>query len=311
MIEDPKRRGLGRGLAALLGDNDAEDYASLDRVRASKEVPIEQLQPNRFQPRHRFEDEAMEQLVASVREKGILQPILVRRTPAPNTYEIIAGERRWRAAQKARLHQVPVVIRDLSDAEALELALIENIQRQDLNPIEEAQGYQRLVDEFRYTQEQLAQGIGKSRSHIANTLRLLALPDGVKAMVEAGQLTAGHARALLTAGDPEALARQILDSKLTVRQAEDLAAAAKARARVKRPRKPKDTDTLALERDLSSAIGLKVGIEHRGEQGGDVRISYRTLEQLDELCRRLTRPLEGGRPRLVTDPPTPLKPTDS
>jgi ParB family chromosome partitioning protein len=296
MIDDPaKRKGLGRGLAALLGDDAAEDYAALDRVRGAKEVPIEQLQPNRFQPRHRFDDEALRQLADSIRAKGVLQPILVRRAAAANLYEIIAGERRWRAAQRAQLHQVPVVIKDLSDAEALELALVENIQRQDLNAIEEAQGYRRLIDEFAHTQEELAAALGKSRSHIANTLRLLALPAAVQAMIEDGQLTAGHARALVNASDPEALARQILDSQLTVRQAESLAAEAKPRRKAP-ARRGKDADTLALERDLSGALGLKVDIAWRGEaKGGEVRIGYRSLEQLDDLCKRLLRPTEAAR----------------
>lgn len=296
MIDEPgKRKGLGRGLAALLGDDSAEDYAALDRLRVAKEVPIEQLQPNRLQPRQRFETDAMADLVGSIRQKGILQPILVRRTAAPNTYEIVAGERRWRAAQTAGLHQVPVVIKELSDSESLQIALIENIQRENLNPMEEARGYRRLIDEFEHSQEQLAEAVGKSRSQVANTLRLLTLPKPVQSMLEDGRLTAGHARALITTTDPEALARQIVDSQLTVRQAESLA----SREKRKSPRGTsggtgaaglRDADTLALERDLSAAIGLKVAIKHRGDKGGEITIVYRTLEQLDDVCRRISRP---------------------
>ncbi len=293
-----RRKGLGRGLAALLGDDGSDDYATLDRVRSAKEVPVEQLQPNRFQPRHRFDDEALQSLVNSVREKGILQPILVRRLAAANSYEIIAGERRWRAAQKAQLHQVPIVIKDLNDAEALEVAIIENVQRQDLNAVEEALGYQRLLDEFKYTQEQLASVIGKSRSHIANTLRLLALPKSVRALIEDGSLSAGHGRTLINAENPEALAQQIVTGQMSVRQAEALTGAAKS-GRTKpttpsgsasAPSAGKDADTLALERDLASAIGMKVNVAHRGE-AGELTISYQSLEQLDDLCRRLSRPL--------------------
>jgi ParB family chromosome partitioning protein len=298
MIDDPARRkGLGRGLAALLGEDAAEDYAQLDKLRIAKEVPIEQLQPNRFQPRHRFDNETMSELVASILQKGVLQPIIVRRTKASTTYEIIAGERRWRAAQQAKLHQVPVVIKDLTDSESLEVALIENIQRENLNPIEEAEGFRRLLEEFSYTQEQLASVVGKSRSQVANTLRLLDLPAPVKAMLEEGRLSAGHGRALIGADNAEALARQIADSGLTVRQAEDLSARAKPVRR--RPRAAKAADTLALERDLSAATGMKIAIRHKaegqsGQSGGEVTIYYRTLEQLEDICRRLSRP--AGKP---------------
>jgi ParB family chromosome partitioning protein len=292
MVEEAaKRKGLGRGLAALLGEDEAEDYAALDRLRTAKEVPIEQLQPNRFQPRRRFDDETMEELTRSVREKGVLQPILVRRTQAPNIYEIVAGERRWRAAQKAQLHQVPVTIKELTDAEALEIALIENIQRQDLNALEEAGGYKRLMDEFGHTQEQLAQVVGKSRSYVANMLRLLSLPASVKDMIAAGQLTAGHARALIAAADPVALAKQIVEGGMNVRQTEELAAAGKPRRH--KIAAGKDPNTVALEHDLSTAVGMKVTLNHRGEKGGELKIAYGNLEQLDELCRRLTRHTEA------------------
>ena len=289
MSDEAKTRGLGRGLSALLGDED-DDYATLERLRASKEVPIEFVQPNPNQPRRRFAEEAAASLVESVREHGILQPILVRRLPdQDNRYEIVAGERRWRAAQEAKLHQVPVMIREVKDAALVEVALVENIQREDLTPIEEAEAYRRLVDEFEHTQERLAQVVGKSRSHVANSIRLLALPDAVKALVEDGALTAGHARALLAAPEPEALAREVVAKGLNVRQTERLAAGPAKKKDAPSP--PKDVNTSALEADLTAALGLKVALQDRivrGQpKGGVVRITYETLEQLDEVCRRL------------------------
>ncbi|HEY8353004.1 MAG TPA: ParB/RepB/Spo0J family partition protein, partial [Sphingomonadales bacterium] len=283
--------GLGRGLSALLG-SDAEDYASLDRLRSSKEVPIALLRPNRYQPRQLFREEALDELVESIREKGVLQPILVRRLhDEPDQYEIIAGERRWRAAQKAGLHKVPVVIRDADDAEALEVAIIENIQRADLSPVEEALAYERLMKEFGHTQEQLGQIVGKSRSHVANLLRLLTLPPPVQEMLNDGRLTMGHARALVTAANPLALAQQIVRENLTVREVEDLAreqkpGAAKPGAKRNASSAAKDPDIAALEADLSEAVGYKVVIEDNGKGGGELRIAYKTLDQLDELCRR-------------------------
>lgn len=287
--------GLGRGLSALLG-SEAEDYSALDKLRSTKDVPIELLRPNRYQPRHHFAEDHLEELVDSIREKGILQPILVRRlVDEPDQYEIIAGERRWRAAQRAKLHRVPVVIRDFTDGEALEVAIIENVQRADLSPIEEALGYERLMREFGHTQEQVSQLVGKSRSHVANLLRLLTLPPPVQEMLADGRLTMGHARALIGAEDPMTLARQILDQQLNVRAAEDLVRVAKAVSgktpAVKNQNsraKDKDPDTLALERDLSAATGLKVVINDLGDgAGGQLILDYKTLEQLDELCRRL------------------------
>ena len=291
--EHTKRTGLGRGLAALFGE-ESDDYATLDKVRAGKNVPIEHIHPNKRQPRQIFQAEALESLAASIAANGILQPVLVRRHPErASEFEIVAGERRWRAAQMAKLHEVPVVIRDLSDDQSLELALVENVQRQDLSPIEEAEGYFRLVEEFKHTQEALAKTIGKSRSHIANTLRLLNLPDPVQDMIVEGKLSAGHGRALLSAKDPLVLAQKIAAQGLNVRQTERLVqnerepegdkprapkAAASARA--------KDPDTLALERDLTALLGLKVTIEFEG-QGGSVTIHYQTLEQLDDVLHRL------------------------
>lgn len=298
MREEGKRRSLGRGLSALLGE-ETEDYATLDKVRQTKTVPLEFLKPGRYQPRRHFDEAAMQMLVDSVREKGVLQPLLVRRDPEISTmFEIIAGERRWRAAQLAQLHEVPVVIRELDDREALELALVENIQRQDLTPLEEADGYRRLLDEFGHTQEDLAKAVGKSRSHVANMLRLLALPDPIKRMVEEGSLTAGHARALLTADDPTSLATQVMQQGLNVRQTEQLAQTAKAAtgkgksgggagtASGASAPTDKDPDTVALERDLSALLGLRVSIEFEG-RGGSLTVHYRTLDQLDDVLRRL------------------------
>jgi ParB family chromosome partitioning protein len=292
--EDSKRRELGRGLSALLGE-ESEDYAELDRVRLTKPVPIEFLSPSRFQPRHRFDEGEIQGLVESIRENGILQPILVRRVAgAPERFEIVAGERRWRAAQTAKLHEVPVIIKDLSDGDALEIALVENLQRQDLTPVEEAEGFRRLMEEFTHTQEGLAKAVGRSRSHIANTVRLLALPDSVKDMLENGRLSAGHGRALLGAADPVARAREVVARGLNVRQTEHLVRAEKAPPR-KTARPEKDTDTLALEKEISRLLGLKVSISHR-QRGGTVTIRYKTLEQLDGVLQRLshTPPAEAS-----------------
>jgi ParB family chromosome partitioning protein len=292
MSDDPnKRKGLGRGLSALLGDSTNDDYAPTERARGGRELPIEQLLPNRFQPRHHFDEAALEQLADSIREQGILQPILVRRVAdRSDQYEIIAGERRWRAAQRAQLHQVPVILKEMSDREALEVALIENIQRQDLSPIDEALGYQRLAQEFGHTQEALAQVIGKSRSHIANLLRLLTLPAPVQHLIDTGALSAGHARTLVGRDDAEALATQMVEAEMTVRQSEQLVAERKGNRKAKRPPvlRPKDADTAALERSLSQVLGLVVDIRH-GESGGYLTINYTSLEQLDDLLHRLIR----------------------
>jgi len=286
--ESTKRQGLGRGLSALLGE-DSEDYASLDRARSSKEVPIESLRPNPYQPRRRFDSAELESLVASVREKGILQPILVRRMDGDDgdadQFEIIAGERRWRAAQEAQLHRVPVVIKVLDDTETLEVALVENLQRQDLSPLEEAQGYSRLMEEFGHTQERLAQVIGKSRSHLANMLRLMALPDEVKDMLDDGRLTAGHGRAILAAENQVAVARRIVKQGLSVRETERIAQGSQSKAPRQKP--AKNADTIALEKDISNSLGLPIDIRHKGERGGEVKVAYKSLEQLDEVCRRL------------------------
>jgi ParB family chromosome partitioning protein len=288
--DDPKKRAhLGRGLMALLGDEPSEAPPA-DRTLASRTVPTEQLRPGRFQPRMRFDDEPFRSLVDSVRAKGILQPILVRRDPdAPQMYEIIAGERRWRAAQQAQLHEVPVVVRDLGDRDALELALVENIQRQDLTAIEEAEGYRRLTDEYGHTQEGLAQAVGKSRSHVANMLRLLNLPQTVKDLVQSGALSAGHARALVNAAEPAKLADEVVKKGLNVRQTERLALHGKSR-RGRKPAPPKDADTLAIEREMTNLLGLKVSIAFR-RSGGELVIHYKTLDQLNDVLRRMSQPV--------------------
>ena len=288
MTEEPTRSRLGRGLAALIGDV-GEPAASPDRQNANKTVPTEFLRPNPKNPRRSFDDAELDNLANSVREKGIIQPILVRALPGvADVYEIIAGERRWRAAQRAGLHEVPILIIEATDREALELAIIENVQRADLNPIEESAGYDRLIEEFSYSQADLGKIIGKSRSHIANTLRLLKLPDSVKDRLVSGELTAGHARALLSVADPEAAARRIVEQGLTVRDVERMAQTDQS-ARPKnapRTRPEKDPDTLGLEKILEDLLGMTVAISH-GERGGEIKIKYRTIEQLEAVCRRL------------------------
>ena len=289
MNDDPSRKRLGRGLAALIGEMDKPaQAASATRIGADGRAPIEFVGPNPRNPRRNFAEAELADLAQSIREHGIVQPVVVRSAPG-GRYEIIAGERRWRAAQRAGLTEIPVIIREVDDRVALELAIIENVQRADLNPVEEALGYQQLIDEHNYTQADLGQVIGKSRSHVANTLRLLKLPDSIHEMLTDGSLSAGHARTLVTAEDPAGLARRIVDEGLSVRQAEALAqepSRGEAEAGKRSAPVPKDADTLALEKALSDATGLKVTIAH-GAKGGELKIAYRTLEQLDELCRRL------------------------
>lgn len=290
MNEDPSRRRLGRGLAALIGEIDRPPSAGHESaVREDRRVPIEFISPNPRNPRRNFAEEELADLANSIREHGIVQPVVVRPAPVEGRYEIIAGERRWRAAQRAGLTEVPVIVRDVDDRVALELAIIENVQRSDLNPIEEAIGYQQLMEEHNYTQADLGQVIGKSRSHVANTLRLLKLPQSVRDMIVNGELTAGHARTLVNAQDPEALAKKIIEEGLSVRQAEALAASPDALEEKPRVRREKDADTRALEKLLSDHIGLKVQINHKENGGGELRVGYKTLEQLDELCRLLQR----------------------
>ena len=286
MNDKPTR--LGRGLAALIGDMATVEGARVTESGGVKKLPVEFIIANRANPRRTFDSEQLEELTNSIREKGVMQPLLVRPSDDPHIFEIIAGERRWRAAQKAGLHEVPVIVREVGDKEALELAIIENVQRADLNPLEEAMGYGQLIEQFDYTQQDLAQVIGKSRSHVANTLRLLRLPEDVRGMVASGTLTAGHARTLITAEDPATLARQIVAGGLSVREAEALSQQRDVAGK-KRSGEPadRDADTVALERRLSDALGLSVSLAH-SERGGKLEIRYKTLEQLDGICLKLT-----------------------
>lgn len=301
-MSNSTRKGLGRGLSALLGDdrpvidtppeNLSSAASNTDSASRRRRLPIEFLERNSNQPRYQFDEASLDELATSIKEKGLLQPILVREI-GPDKFQIVAGERRWRASQKAGIHEVPVMVLELTDTEVLEVAIVENIQRQDLSAIEEATAYQRLIDEFGHTQEAVSKIVGKSRSHITNLLRLLNLPQKVRDFVDAGKISMGHARALITAEDPVALARKIIDDGLSVRQTE---AAAKGEAvGSKKSRQPrpggkiggsKDADTVALEKDLTAALSMKVTIDHAGE-GGRVTIAYEDLEELDSLCSKL------------------------
>jgi ParB family chromosome partitioning protein len=280
--KNPGPRGLGRGLSALLGEGEPEGASAGEGAARQRNLPVAFLKPNRHQPRRAFREEDLRELAASIRDKGVLQPILVRPI-AGDSYEIVAGERRWRAAQIAKLHEVPVIIRPVSDAQSLEIAIVENVQRADLNAIEEGTAYQELINQFQYTQEKLSEVIGKSRSHVANTIRLLKLPESVQTLIVEGKLSAGHARTLIGVQNPEAMAREILAGELNVRQAENKARAPKGKG----AKRSKDADTKALETSVSNSLGLDVKIEHEGDKGGTVRIRYKTLEQLDEIIRRL------------------------
>ena len=287
MQDDPSKKRLGRGLAALIGEIDKPAQASRPAL-ADGRVPIELVSPNPRNPRRLFAEAELDELAQSIRTHGVVQPVVVRSaTGRPGHYEIVAGERRWRASQRAELTELPVLVREMDDRTALEIAIVENVQRADLNPVEEARGYQALIDGHAYTQADLGNVIGKSRSHVANTLRLLRLPDNVLAMLSEGSLSAGHARALVTAQDPAALARRIVAEGLSVRQAESLGQDNGSRAALKpRTSRDKDPDTLALEKLLADVTGMTVTIEH-SDNGGQLRINYKTLEQLDDLCRRL------------------------
>ncbi len=289
MADDSGRKALGRGLAALIGDVESESEI-VDRARGSRRVPIAFVRPNPRNPRKGFDNDELESLTASIREKGIVQPILVRAVEGDaNSYEIIAGERRWRAAQRAGLHEVPVQVHNVSDKEALEIAIVENVQRADLNALEEAMGYQDLIETFGYSQSEVANAVGKSRPHVANMMRLLKLPEEVQVLLRDGELTAGHARALLSSQDPAAVAKQIVAGGLTVRDAEAMTARPTATPRKSTPKR-KDADTVALERALSDATGLKVTIDHRSNGTGEVKVRYLDLDQLDDVCRRLQSP---------------------
>lgn len=290
-MADEIRPRLGRGLAALIGDS-APEPATRIPATGQKRIPIEFIRPNPRNPRRSFNDEHLAELAESIREKGVIQPIIVRANArTADAYEIIAGERRWRAAQKAGVHDVPVVIIEADDKQALEIAIIENVQRSDLNAIEEALGYEQLASEYTYSQSDLARIIGKSRSHIANTMRLLKLPEPIHALVKDGSISAGHARALLAIDDPESVAKRILSEGLTVRDVENLSSDRQRASAPKRPleiksRPQKDADTRALEKVLTDVLGMSVEINHAGE-AGEVVVRYASLEQLDALCHRL------------------------
>ena len=289
------RRGLGRGLSALMGDvSSVSELSEPARRSADRTVPIEAISPNPDQPRRRFDDAAMGELAASIKERGIIQPIIVRNLISGNAkYQIVAGERRWRAAQQAQLHEIPVVIRDFTDQEAMEVAIIENIQRDDLNPVEEADGYRRLMDAHGRTQEELARGLGKSRSHIANMLRLLNLPEEVKTLLAEGKISAGHARALITAQDPVGLARMVVSNGLSVRETERLGKAKAPQSKTKRAT-PKDADTRAIEDELSASLGFRVSIDATADgESGRLSIRYKSFDELDDLCRKISNVRAG------------------
>ncbi len=287
-----KRLGLGKGLSTLLGSDEGAHFSEeVDVSEHISFIDISALSPSPFQPRQVFSPEAIEDLVDSIKEKGILQPLLVRRSPEnPQRYEIIAGERRWRAAKEADLNEVPVIIKDFNDKETLEVALVENLQRQDLSPLEEAEGYRRLLEEFSHTQEELSKVIGKSRSHIANTVRLLGLPEKVKGYIEKGELSAGHARALINAKHPEALAEKIVAKGLNVRQTEQLAKEDKSPAKLAvntpKNRPEKDADIREIEAELSRALNMSVVITVKNNSG-TVNIRFKNLEELDDIVQSL------------------------
>lgn len=294
-----KNKRLGRGLSALLGETQEETFESSetgttggDRPRGVTEIAIDLIQPNPNQPRKTMVEAELAALADSIAEKGVVQPILLRPIEGGARYEIVAGERRWRAAQRARLHEIPALVRELTDRETLEIGIVENVQRADLNPIEEAQSYRQLIDRFGHTQEDVAQAVAKSRSHIANMMRLLNLPDSIQKHVAGGRLSAGHARAIATAPNAEGLAEEIIARGLSVREAERLAKGQvapekKSKGKTTGSREDKDADTRALEADITSRLGLSVDICH-GAKGGEIRVHYQTLEQLDDVCRRLS-----------------------
>jgi ParB family chromosome partitioning protein len=291
MEKKNERRGLGRGLTALLADvNPPASVASTDAPRATQVLAVERVQPNPNQPRRAFAPDALDQLAQSIRQKGIVQPLIVRPLGQDGQYEIVAGERRWRAAQMAGLHELPVVVRDFDDVEVLEIAIIENIQREDLNPIEEALAYRQLIDRFGHTQEKLAEALSRSRSHVTNLLRLLTLPASVQDYVTTGALSAGHARALVSAPNPAELATAVVKKGLSVRETERLAKTVIAKPMRKGRKSEKDADTRAIEADLSANLRMIVKIEHgRMDEGGLLSIKYRTLDDLDLLCDVLSK----------------------
>lgn len=295
MDKKPERRGLGRGLSALMADVNLDPAGATAAAprRADLMIPVEKLVPNPLQPRRDFPAAGLQDLAASLRQKGVIQPLIVRPVADSDQFEIVAGERRWRAAQMAQLHELPVIIRDLDDTEVLEVAIIENIQRADLNAIEEALGFRQLMDRFGHTQEKIAEALSKSRSHIANLLRLLSLPEDVQAFVREGKLSSGHARALITSADPSGLARRVIAAGLSVRETERLAKAVAGKPTQRKSARAggeeKDADTRALEADLSANLKMSVRINHEpGGEMGILSIRYNTLDDLDLLCRVLS-----------------------
>lgn len=299
MEKKTERRGLGRGLSALMADMDLDPSRSTPAPQRRPDllVPVDRIVPNPSQPRRSFDAEALNELAASLRQKGVIQPLIVRQVADSEQYEIVAGERRWRAAQLAQIHELPVIIREFSDSEVLEIAIIENIQRADLNAIEEALAYRQLMDRYGHTQEKIAEALSRSRSHIANLLRLLALPDDVQEHVRAGRMSAGHARALITSENASELAGQIIRRGLSVRETELLVRRAtepQARKARRRAGPAKDADTRALEADLSANLKMQVTIAHGADGSGSVAIGYASLEELDQLCRILSGGGESG-----------------
>lgn len=297
MARKTEKRGLGRGLSALMADIEGPTPDTPAAApRDAQLIEITQISANPDQPRRSFDDTALADLTRSVAEKGIIQPLIVR--PDPNqdgTYQIVAGERRWRAAQKARIDRVPVLVRDLDDLEVLEIAIIENVQRADLNPVDEARGYQMLMEKFGHTQEKLSEALGKSRSYLANAMRLLSLPAEVQEMLADGRLSVGHARAMITAEDPVAIARQTVAKGLSVRQVEALARSPKRDAKSKPgPKRDKDADTISLEADLTANLGMKVSIDHGSGESGALTIRYRSFDDLDALCQLLSQTRSAG-----------------
>jgi ParB family chromosome partitioning protein len=286
MTLEKKHQSLGRGLSSLLGE-EIKEQIGVKSINGSRQVPIERLKPGRYQPRHFMDEGKIEELAQSIRKNGIIQPLLVRHNlDDVDSYEIIAGERRWRAAQLAKVHEVPVIIKEMTDQEALEIGLVENLQRQDLSVLEEADGYQRLIEEFSHTQDELSKTVGKSRSHVTNMMRLLSLPDSVKKMLDQNELSAGHARALLNSPEQVKTANQVIKKGLNVRQTESLVKNLQNKNFAPKKKTKKDVDTLSLESNLTSLLGLKVSIDLKGD-GGALKISYNTLEELDEILLRL------------------------
>ena len=284
MVTNTTKKGLGRGLSSLMGDTETAQTKNTNVGQETK-IPIANLRPSPSQPRRLFNKNSINELADSIKSKGLVQPLVVRPSPSDvNSYEIIAGERRWRAAQIAQLHEVPVVIRNFNDTEALEIAIIENVQRSDLSPIEEAAGYKRLIENHGHTQEDLSAIVGKSRSHIANIIRLLSLPQSIQDMITEGKISAGHARAIMNSAFPERLAEKIINENLSVRDAENLA---KDKKGIIKKIKLKDPDTIDLENRISEKLGLAININHKGKKGGSIKIDYKTLDQLEMITQKL------------------------